>query len=94
MVPGKGLFRSGKPQPYHYSPLSLHNTPLSIVGSLHLYHPHSVTSMTAQILGSELSNLIQDSKRKNSELRNAAEKALQDLKALPVTSEAQLTAGR
>lgn len=50
--------------------------------------------MTAQILASELSNLIQDSKRKNTELRNAAEKALQDLKALPVTSEAQLTAGR
>ncbi|KAF2199873.1 hypothetical protein GQ43DRAFT_482079 [Delitschia confertaspora ATCC 74209] len=48
--------------------------------------------MTAQILGSELSTLIQDSKRKNSELRNAAEKALQDLKALPVTSETQLTA--
>ncbi|KAF2182237.1 hypothetical protein K469DRAFT_586984 [Zopfia rhizophila CBS 207.26] len=50
--------------------------------------------MTAQILASELGNLIQDSKRKNSELRNAAEKALQDLKALPVTSEAQLAAGR
>ena len=50
--------------------------------------------MTAQILGSELGNLIQDSKRKNAELRNAAEKALHDLKALPVTSEAQLAAGR
>ncbi|KAF2463144.1 uncharacterized protein BDR25DRAFT_273470 [Lindgomyces ingoldianus] len=49
--------------------------------------------MTAQILASELGNLIQDSKRKNTELRNAAEKSLQDLKALPVTSETQLTGG-
>jgi hypothetical protein len=49
--------------------------------------------MTAQILASELGNLIQDSKRKNTELRTAAEKALQDLKSLPVTSETQLTAG-
>ncbi|KAF2272574.1 uncharacterized protein EI97DRAFT_385458 [Westerdykella ornata] len=49
--------------------------------------------MTAQILASELGNLIQDSKRKNSELRTAAEKALQDLKCLRVTSEAQLAAG-
>ncbi|KAH7130772.1 hypothetical protein B0J11DRAFT_261034 [Dendryphion nanum] len=48
--------------------------------------------MTAQILASELANLVQDSKRKNTELRNAAEKSLQDLKSLPVTSEAQLTA--
>ena len=50
--------------------------------------------MTAQILASELSTLIQDSKRKNTELRTAAEKSLQDLKALPNTSEAQLAAGR
>ena len=50
--------------------------------------------MTAQILASELANLVQDSKRKNTELRNAAEKSLQDLKSLTVTSEAQLTAGR
>ncbi|KAF2813399.1 uncharacterized protein BDZ99DRAFT_438522 [Mytilinidion resinicola] len=49
--------------------------------------------MTAQILSSELANLIQDSKRKNTELRNASEKALQDLKALPATSETQLAAG-
>ncbi|KAJ4296651.1 Endocytosis and vacuole integrity protein [Kalmusia sp. IMI 367209] len=49
--------------------------------------------MTAQILAAELGNLIQDSKRKNTELRNAAEKALQDLKSLPITSEAQLSAG-
>lgn len=49
--------------------------------------------MTAQILAAELGNLIQDSKRKNTELKNAAEKALQDLKSLSVTSEAQLSAG-
>lgn len=49
--------------------------------------------MTAQILASELASLIQDSKRKNTELRNAAEKSLQELKALTVTSEAQLAAG-
>jgi hypothetical protein len=49
--------------------------------------------MTAQILAAELGTLIQDAKRKNTELRNAAEKSLQDLKSLPVTSEAQLTAG-
>ncbi|KAH7414357.1 hypothetical protein DE146DRAFT_32668 [Phaeosphaeria sp. MPI-PUGE-AT-0046c] len=48
--------------------------------------------MTAQILAAELANLIQDSKRKNTELRNAAEKSLQDLKSLPNTSEAQLAA--
>lgn len=54
----------------------------------------AVSRMTAQILATELGNLIQDSKRKNSELRNAAEKALADLKALSVTSEAQLSAGK
>jgi hypothetical protein len=49
--------------------------------------------MTAQILAAELGNLIQDSKRKNTELRNAAETALKDLKSLSNTSEAQLSAG-
>ncbi|EUC37662.1 hypothetical protein COCCADRAFT_22835 [Bipolaris zeicola 26-R-13] len=53
-------------------------------------HSHS---MTAQILAAELGNLIQDSKRKNTELRNAAEAALKDLKSLSNTSEAQLSAG-
>ncbi|KAF2145821.1 uncharacterized protein K452DRAFT_265191 [Aplosporella prunicola CBS 121167] len=48
--------------------------------------------MTAQILSSELTNLIQESKRKNSDLRNAADKSLQELKSLPSTSEAQLAA--
>lgn len=50
--------------------------------------------MTAQILAAELGNLIQDSKRKNTELKNAAETALQDLKSLSVTSEAQVSAGK
>jgi len=50
--------------------------------------------MTAQILAAELGTLIQDSKRKNTELRNAADKALQELKSLSVTSEAQLSAGK
>ncbi len=50
--------------------------------------------MTAQLLAAELGNLIQDSKRKNTELRNAAEKSLQDLKSLPNTSETQLTTGK
>ncbi|KAI4239845.1 MAG: hypothetical protein LQ352_007769, partial [Teloschistes flavicans] len=48
--------------------------------------------MTARILSSELSTLIQDSKRKNPDLRNAAEKSLTDLKALPNTSDAQISA--
>lgn len=49
--------------------------------------------MTAHILATELANLVQESKRKNTELRTAAEKTLQDLKSLPNTSEAQLSAG-
>ncbi|KAF2761974.1 endosomal peripheral membrane protein-like protein [Pseudovirgaria hyperparasitica] len=48
--------------------------------------------MTAQLLTSELTNLIQDAKRKNPDLKNAAEKSLQELKSLHVTSEEQLTA--
>ncbi|KAI9764256.1 MAG: hypothetical protein M1835_007604 [Candelina submexicana] len=48
--------------------------------------------MTTQILTTELSNLIQDSKRKNSELKNASESSLNDLKSLPSTSEAQVAA--
>lgn len=50
--------------------------------------------MTALILAAELGNLISDSKRKNTELRTAAEKSLQDLKSLSNTSEAQLSAGK
>ena len=49
--------------------------------------------MTAQLLTSELSTLVQESKRKNPDLKAAAEKSLNDLKSLPRTSEAQVTAG-
>ena len=46
--------------------------------------------MTATILLSELSSLIQDSKRKNPEVRNTAERSLGELKTISITSEAQL----
>lgn len=49
--------------------------------------------MTSTLLTSELNNLVTEAKRKNADLRSAAEKSLQDLKALPVTSEQQLAAG-
>ncbi|KAH7630002.1 hypothetical protein B0T09DRAFT_264083 [Sordaria sp. MPI-SDFR-AT-0083] len=48
--------------------------------------------MTAQLVASELANLIQESKRKNNDLRQAAEKSLEELKSLKVTSEAQISA--
>ncbi|KUJ20664.1 endosomal peripheral membrane protein-like protein [Mollisia scopiformis] len=48
--------------------------------------------MTAQILATELGNLISESKRKHTELRNAAEKSLEELKSLRSTSEAQIAA--
>ncbi|EFR03727.1 hypothetical protein MGYG_06723 [Nannizzia gypsea CBS 118893] len=48
--------------------------------------------MTSNNLQAELSNLIQESKRKHSDLKNAAEQSLSELKALPSTSEAQLAA--
>ncbi|RDW94148.1 putative endosomal peripheral membrane protein (Mon2) [Aspergillus mulundensis] len=48
--------------------------------------------MSSQLLQGELLNLIQESKRKYSDLRNAAEESLNDLKALPSTSEAQISA--
>ena len=50
--------------------------------------------MTATFLSSELTNLVSESKRKNGELRNAAEKSLQELKSLPTTSEQQVVAGK
>ncbi|KAI9650058.1 Endocytosis and vacuole integrity protein [Ciborinia camelliae] len=50
--------------------------------------------MTAQILASELGNLIQESKRKHTDLRNAAEKSLDEIKSLRSTSEAQIAAGK
>jgi hypothetical protein len=48
--------------------------------------------MSATLLANELSTLISEAKRKQSDLRHAAEKSLQELKSLPVTSEQQLAA--
>ncbi|KAJ5388011.1 hypothetical protein N7509_010552 [Penicillium cosmopolitanum] len=48
--------------------------------------------MSSQFLQTELANLIQESRRKNADLRNAAEQSLNELKALPSTSEAQISA--
>ena len=50
--------------------------------------------MTSTLLLNELTNLSSEAKRKNAELRNAAERSLQELKGLPATSEQQLAAGR
>ncbi|RDA90981.1 hypothetical protein CP533_3111 [Ophiocordyceps camponoti-saundersi (nom. inval.)] len=44
--------------------------------------------MTAQLLSSELANLIQESKRKHNDLRQAADKSLEELKQLGNLSEA------
>lgn len=49
--------------------------------------------MSATLLALELGNLASEAKRKNAELRTAAEKSLQDLKSLSATSEQQLAAG-
>ncbi|KAI1322855.1 hypothetical protein F5Y16DRAFT_25958 [Xylariaceae sp. FL0255] len=46
--------------------------------------------MTTQLLAAELANLIQESKRKHNDLRQAAEKSLEELKSIRSTSEAQL----
>jgi Dimerisation and cyclophilin-binding domain of Mon2/Guanine nucleotide exchange factor in Golgi transport N-terminal/C-terminal region of Mon2 protein len=46
--------------------------------------------MSAAIFQSELSSLIQESRRKHPDIKTAAEQSLGDLKALNVTSEAQL----
>ncbi|OGE48201.1 hypothetical protein PENARI_c031G07608 [Penicillium arizonense] len=48
--------------------------------------------MSSQFLQTEIANLIQESRRKNTDLRNAAEQSLNELKALPSTSEAQIAA--
>ncbi|OQE24619.1 hypothetical protein PENSTE_c007G05821 [Penicillium steckii] len=48
--------------------------------------------MSSQFLQTELANLIQESRRKNTDLRHAAEQSLNELKALPSTSEAQISA--
>ncbi|KAL2140535.1 hypothetical protein VTI28DRAFT_3653 [Corynascus sepedonium] len=45
--------------------------------------------MTAQLLASELANLIQESKRKHNDLRQAAEKSLEELKSLRASNEVQ-----
>lgn len=50
--------------------------------------------MTSILLANELSNLSSEAKRKNAELRSAADKSLQELKGIQVTSEQQLAAGR
>ncbi|KXJ88419.1 hypothetical protein Micbo1qcDRAFT_150894 [Microdochium bolleyi] len=48
--------------------------------------------MTTQLLATELANLISESKRKNTDLRQAAEKSLEELKSLRGTTEAQIAA--
>ncbi|KAL1306906.1 hypothetical protein AAFC00_005549 [Neodothiora populina] len=48
--------------------------------------------MSGQALQAELTNLAQEAKRKNPELRTAAERSLQELRSLPSTSEQQLAA--
>ncbi|TDZ39058.1 Protein MON2-like protein [Colletotrichum spinosum] len=45
--------------------------------------------MTTQLLSTELTNLIQESKRKHNDLRQAAEKSLEELRGLKGASEAQ-----
>ncbi|KAI0477629.1 hypothetical protein GGR56DRAFT_638093 [Xylariaceae sp. FL0804] len=48
--------------------------------------------MTSQLLATELANLIQESKRKHNDLRQAAEKSLEELKGIRSATEAQLSA--
>ncbi|XXG96195.1 Endocytosis and vacuole integrity protein [Hypoxylon texense] len=48
--------------------------------------------MTTQLLSTELTNLIQESKRKHNDLRQAAEKSLEELKSIRAANEAQLAA--
>jgi len=48
--------------------------------------------MSSTLLTNELNHLIAEAKRKNAELRSAAEKSLQDLRGITVTSEQQLAA--
>ncbi|KAI0193128.1 hypothetical protein F4808DRAFT_442544 [Astrocystis sublimbata] len=48
--------------------------------------------MTTQLLATELANLIQESKRKHNDLRQAAEKSLDELKSIRATSEAPFAA--
>ncbi|RYP69643.1 hypothetical protein DL771_006007 [Monosporascus sp. 5C6A] len=48
--------------------------------------------MTTQLLATELANLIQESKRKHNDLRQAAEKSLEELKSIRAANEAQVAA--
>ncbi|KAI1307190.1 endosomal peripheral membrane protein [Xylaria venustula] len=48
--------------------------------------------MTSQLLATELANLIQESKRKHNDLRQAAEKSADELRNIRSTSEASLAA--
>ncbi|KAI1423123.1 endosomal peripheral membrane protein [Xylaria sp. FL1777] len=48
--------------------------------------------MTTQLLATELANLIQESKRKHNDLRQAAEKSADELRSIRSTSEASLAA--
>lgn len=49
--------------------------------------------MTTILLTNELTTLASEAKRKNPELRNAADRSLQELRSLAATSEQQLAAG-
>ncbi|KAI0016767.1 hypothetical protein F4780DRAFT_757853 [Xylariomycetidae sp. FL0641] len=48
--------------------------------------------MTSQLLATELTNLIQESKRRHNDLRQAAEKSLEELRSVRGGNEAQLAA--
>ncbi|RPA99307.1 hypothetical protein L873DRAFT_1828040 [Choiromyces venosus 120613-1] len=48
--------------------------------------------MTAQFLTNELTNLVQEAKRKNSDLRHAAEKSLADLKSIGPATDVAIAA--
>lgn len=49
--------------------------------------------MSATLYQTELTSLAAESKRKHPEIRTAADKSLQELKDITVTSEQQLAAG-
>ncbi|RYP04463.1 hypothetical protein DL764_004433 [Monosporascus ibericus] len=48
--------------------------------------------MTTQLLATELTNLIQESKRKHNDLRQAAEKSLEELRSIRAGNEAEVAA--
>ena len=49
--------------------------------------------MTATVLANELTALLSEAKRKNADLKSAADKSLQELRSIPNTSEQQLATG-